>query len=112
MRVEPWRCSVKEAKSSGGTTCGLAFAAILDKNRNEDSLTAEKIQRGDPAGLKRDVGGRIGMPGAWAVERLVKLTLGGALEKGATQKKFMYLLKPCSRRSLIGLVTIIIQGEY
>jgi hypothetical protein len=33
---------VKEAKSSGGTTCGLAFAAILDKSRNEDSLTAEE----------------------------------------------------------------------
>lgn len=42
MRVEPWRYSVKEAKSSGGTTCDLAFVAILDKSRNEDSLTAEE----------------------------------------------------------------------
>jgi len=64
MRVEPWRCSVKEAKSSGGTTCGLAFAAILDKSRNEDSLTAEEDTERTSNGFKRKWG-RIRMAGAW-----------------------------------------------
>ena len=65
MRVEPWRCSVKEAKSSGGTTCGLAFAAILDKSRNEDSLTAEEdTERRSKRDFKRKWG-RVRMTGAW-----------------------------------------------
>jgi hypothetical protein len=33
---------VKEAKSSGGTICGLALAAIFEKKRKEDSLIAKE----------------------------------------------------------------------
>jgi hypothetical protein len=57
MWVELWRCSVKEAKSPGGTICGLAFAAILEKPRKEDSLVAKEDIEGILNDLRRKEAG-------------------------------------------------------
>lgn len=120
MRVELWRCSVKEAKSSGETTCALASAAILEKSRNKDSLMAE----GDTERRSTDFKGkwgRIGMAGAWpgdpaiiqTVCCYVDLQAASAADTRVLRKKVMYFVEAdCSGTSLIDLVTITIPGEY
>lgn len=74
MRVELWRCSVKEAKSPGRTICCLAFAAILEKPRKEDSLVAKEDIEGDIERLekKKEAGMLMTVPrcGAWNIKYL------------------------------------------
>lgn len=119
MRVELWRCSVKEAKSSGETTCALASAAILEKSRNKDSLMAEEDTERRSTDFKGKWG-RIGMAGAWpgdpaiiqTVCCYVDLQAARAADTRVLRKKVMYFVEAdCSGTSLIDLVTITIPGS-